>query len=104
MRAYDEVLSDDLCRLLLASREDQVADLLQAAERAGAVVVVGASAPEGLVVMLDLLAGRASVYHRSHVGIAQREGLEPSLRRSVVPKDNLGTDGRGENGQKKDQG
>ena len=88
--ADDEVLADDLCGFLLLAREDQVADFLEPSQRARAVVVVRTSAPEGLVVQLYLLVRGAAVDHGSHVGIAQGEGLEPGLRRGVVPEFVLG--------------
>ena len=86
VRAGNELLVDERFRLLLASRVDELADLVEVLEGGLAIVVVRGTAPEGGFVQLDGLVGDAAEHHRGHLAIAEGQGLEPPAGRGVIPQ------------------
>ena len=86
VRAFHEVLVDELGSFTFLAVEDQLAHLLQVGLRLGAVVVVGLSAPEGLFVQLNLLGVGAAIDHRPQMGVAHRQRLQPVTGGTAVPQ------------------
>ena len=84
--ADDEILVDDGLGFRFLSVEDQLAHLVQPGQRTGAVVVVRAAAPEGLLIELDLLFLDAAVNHGAHVRVAQGQRFKPYAGRGVIPQ------------------
>ena len=69
VRTYNKILVNDLLCFSLFPVKDQLPDFIQPGKGTGAVVVVGAAAPEGLLVELDFLFLDTSVDHGSHIGV-----------------------------------
>ena len=86
VRAGNELFVDQRLRFLLASRVDELADLVEVLERRLAVVVVRGTAPEGGFVQLDGLVGDAAEHHRGHLAVAEGQGFEPPAGRGVIPQ------------------
>ena len=85
MRTLEEVLVDEGMRLVLLAIVDQLSHTRQVGLRLGTVVIVGRTAPEGLLVELDLFGVRPAIDHRSEGGVAYRQGLQPLTGGLVVP-------------------
>ena len=86
VRTGNELLVDERFRFLLASRVDELADLVEVLERRLAVIVVRGTAPEGRFVQLDGFVGDAAEHHCGHLAVAQGQGFEPSPGRGVIPQ------------------
>ena len=77
VRSLDELLVDEVLRILLITAEDKVAHLLQVIGRCRTVVVVWTARPEGVLVQLDLINLRAAIDHSAQAPIADRQGFQP---------------------------
>ncbi len=86
VRPFDESLVDEVLRLFLLSVEDEVAHIGQIALRRGAVVVVRTSAPERVLVQLQLVGLCASVNHSAQPSVTDWQGFQPDGGRFVVPQ------------------
>ena len=85
MRPLDKLLVDEVLSLLLLTTEYKVSHLVQVLGRGGAVVIVGTTAPERVLVQLDLVGLRTAIDHATQTTIANRQGLKPYLGGGVVP-------------------
>ena len=70
VRTNDKILVDDGFGFSLFSVKDQLTDFVKPGKGTGAVVVVGAAAPEGFLIELDFLFLDTSIDHSSHIGVA----------------------------------
>ena len=86
VRAYHEILVYYVGSRLLLAAEDELPHLVKALQRACGVVAMRASAPEGLIVDLQLLGLRAAEVHGSEVRVTKRKGLKPARRWTAVPQ------------------
>ena len=86
VRAFDEVLVEQLGGLALLALEDELPHLRQFCQRLRTVVRVGAAAPEGLLVQLDFLGVSPAIDHGSQRTVADGQCFEPVGGRIVVPK------------------
>ena len=75
MRTLDKILVQQLMGLLFLSVENQLAHLCKMLKGLTAVVVMGGSRPERLLVQLDLFAVGTTIHHGSHVGITDGQRL-----------------------------
>ena len=77
-------------RLAVAALENQAADLRQRLAGRGIGVVVGRTAPDGLLVELEPLVLRIAEDHGAQPAVAQRQSLLPYPGRSVVMQFQIG--------------
>ena len=85
VRPLKKVLVDEGMRLILLAIVDQLSHTRQVGLRLGTVVIVGRTAPERLLIQLDLLGVRSAIDHRSEGGVAHGQGLQPLTGGLVVP-------------------
>ena len=68
------------------AREDQAADLGQGLQGLGVVAVLRPARPERVVVERDPLGRHTAVDHGPQPAVADRQRLEPLLRRPLIPE------------------
>ena len=85
VRTLEKVLVDKGVGLIFLSVINQLAYPRQISLRLGTVVIVGRTAPERLLIQLNLLGVRSAIDHRSEGGVAHGQGLQPLTGGLVVP-------------------
>src|SRR5574344_211140 len=85
MRSFHKSLVDKIFCLLFFSIKNKAAHLCEMLERFLTIIVMRASAPESLLIQLNLFDFCTTIYHSTHTRVAQWQGFQPHSGRFIIP-------------------
>jgi hypothetical protein len=85
VRALEEIFVENGVGSLFFAGEDRIANGLKMSLGLWAVIVVGRTTPESLLVELDLLDIRFSIDHCSEVGVTYGQSFQPVTGWLTIP-------------------